>query len=432
MVMSRRYLSTLLLIVGCCLTALAAEGVSVRAQPALDYNLLFVKITYTGEAWEETLFESALYYLDTATWTTTALDVSDRPISVNALSPDGQRLAVVRDTQLCLVDAHWQTLFCLPEDIVTFDEWRPLGVTYTLTNRFHIYWEPDSQSFWMPSQDDACPTLLQISADDGVILRAVPIDREVCYQTNAGHCVHDLSPASRIALLTPCDSTRVTAVNFETGQRLSSRLDTMISLSPEGQRLAVPAGPFTYQGTVRMGYIYDLSEPDVFVTFATEASWLTPITPEPDWSQMPEFEWLDAEADRRGVYQFFWSHDGQRLAFRRHLRESDEPHQPLAATYIYDIDTEAIHPLTRGGDPYMTYESLNWSPDDAFIARVLQRPPYSGRRITFTEDFSIVTVDGEVYPIAQYMPDGEESYFEIRAVTWVPRGWLQLDDLASE
>jgi hypothetical protein len=396
---------------------------NIHAQSSFTHDLLFLQVTYTGNDWDESRHESNLFHLNTTTGTISALNVTDRPISSNALSPDSQRLIVFRDNLLCVVNNEWRTVFCLPEDVISFDKWRPLG--FHLMDSFKIYWESDSQSFWMAGKNtaDTCPTLLQIGVDDGTILNTISLEAEICTNSNTNYCIAALSPDTNLALITPCDSINISVYNYETRELMSNPLGNRISLSPEGQRLAIAISPFQYHETVRIGYIFDLNNPGEFIRgYPTEAPWLVPIDPEPNWEDNPEFTWLDANSDNIGAHSFFWSNSGQALAFRREVRERDEFSQPYTATYVIELSDQIIHPLTRDSG---SAGELFWAPDDTAIAQVLFMPGCCGT-VPFTYSFSIVTMDSELHQVLQ--SGDENGYAEVRSVTWIPRGWLKLDE----
>lgn len=390
------------------LCGLASSGIqftrTYAQKPPLAYDLLFLSSTpqhWTEDMDRETV-DLTLNYLDTETWEITRMATDNRPVAVNALSPNGQHLAVFRGDQLCLVNSRWQTEFCLPVGLI--DRAGLDDVTrYSMGTLLHdnrIYWASDSSSFWAVKDygTSTTPTLLQVSATDGSVLKEIALAKDFTHIEDSPVSpllyLLDFSPVSMTAVLGTGVSS--TIFNLESGAILCSLMGgSRWTLSPDGQQLAnarhVPDDDM-------LGMITDLN--GVLITY---------IGPETIQNAIPGMTWV-----RTRTYDgLFWSHDGNKLAFR-HPVSLD---RLASTTAVYFLDTQQVLPLATDR---MEGAKLIWSPDDAALAQV------ESISINTGNDLSIVSLDGRVASIISDMSDNLDKQRKIYSVTWLPHGWLQL------
>lgn len=365
------------------------------AQPALAYDLLFTASPML--TWNSYSDEWRLFLLDTETWAITPLDREARPVNLDALSPDGELLAVQRGDRLCLVDNHWQERFCLPP-----------GTIDTSTSLFTrtIYWSPGG-SFWGTRQAAGqAARMLEISADDGTLLTELSLGDEI----DRTSFVVDFSPISHHAIYS-----NGAIYNLDTGVLLGRAASGL--LSPDGQQVAEPITRYSPPAGDRQDgdILYILALGDELRQFSPEAEWITWVSPETAWSDTPERVWLP---NYLGAFTF-WSNDGRMLAVRRQQR--DEAAGLWAGTFVYFVDTGEVRFITVDGGEYA---ALDWSPDDTALAQVLYSPAGGGGSF----GLSIATLDGETVSIslADFFTEDQYDYGPptILSVTWLPRGWL--------
>lgn len=387
---SRRKCALLLLFCLVCAVELGVQKSFVQAQitPQLTHDLLFTSFTRVQTD------KYTLNYLDTTTWKITQIKTDDRPLSLGALSPNGQHLAVLREDQVCLVNRHWQTEFCLPSSLVDIED------QYWMYGSTRVYWEPDSQSFWTTTYQTDLQrlTLVQIGITDGAILKEIPFRDDLPHFADEPLRLSDFSPISMIATLG--EPSAIYAV--ETGEILHSEGTSAYiywSLSPDGQRVADPGLPG----------ISDLRLKPITV-----------ISPDTSWSTTPELVWPKDDWGKMIFSLLSWSNDGRKLAFRQGMVVDG---RFRGATFVYFLDTHEVRLITMD---YLEAGELVWSPDDSAIAQVV----YFGS--CDDTDLTILTPDGNIFPVTTDLTDlfndrpGEHR--RIESVTWLPHGWLQMSE----
>ena len=68
---------------------------------------------------------------------------------------------------------------------------------------------------------------------------------------------------------------------------------------------------------------------------------------------------------------------------------------------------------------------LQWSLDDQWLVSI----GYDWSTRLASLDFDIVSLDGQVQPIPLINENGER--ITVLSTAWIPRGWLQLEDLPT-
>jgi hypothetical protein len=373
----------------------------VYAQPQFTHDLLILSTPPLH--YPTRIEDSFLFLLDGVTGEITQLETTDLPAGGDALSPNGQYFAVYRGNQLCLVNSHWETHYCLPEDLA--------GNTNEVTVEFSpqdIYWESNSLSFWVTSGEESelYPSILQIRSEDGEILSEYPIG-EGDYTEQV--FVSDFSPMNHtITIQHPYLRTVYELEDFEP---LYQALYDGYSLSPDGMYLAERR---TYHDYPYLFAIIDLAkEPQIHYTLQ-DPDRLTLIGPDNAWSDTPGIVWQEYT-----TFAVSWSHDGEMIAFRRNVSNDVTPSG--AGTFVYFFDTQEVRFIAAREDGM--FGTLIWSPDDTAIAQITNWP--EGANF-----LSIVTLNGEIIPVdvsAFFAESSIEAYPRTLNATWIPHGWLQLD-----
>jgi hypothetical protein len=380
----------------CLVTSVGVQGTRIYAQkPPLTYDLLF--LSSTPQNWMEVDRETVdltLNYLNTENWEIARIATDDKPV---ALSPDGRHLAVFRNDQLCLVNSHWQTEFCLPAGLI--DRVGSDDVTsYFMNTALHdnrIYWDSDSNGLWAVEDygSSTTPTILQIAVSDGSVIREIALTKDYTHIEDSSLYLIDFSPITMTAVLGTDASSYI--CNVETGDISYSLLNgSRWTLSPDGQKLAnarhVPDDDI-------LGVVTDLSGAPVIY-----------IGPEVIQRKIPGMTWVKA----RTYDGLMWSHDGNKLAFRHPVFLDGL----ASTTAVYFLDTQQVLALStdrmEGGE-------LIWSPNDAAIAQVISVSIYAGN------DLSIVSLDGSVTSVVSDLSDNLDQQRKIYSVIWLPHGWLQ-------
>lgn len=351
----------------------------VQATPT-TYDLLF----WSGLPTSYNPDEIVLNHVNTETGVVTRLPIQNEyPAGFFALSPDTQHLIIFKAGHLCSVDRKWQTEFCYSLDVpdLFYD---------------HIYWSPDSLSFWAIRTHDPviAVSLIQISALDGTVLSEITVQDEDFPGRSAGLSIVDFSPERMVAVV--YDSGEKTYVyDLETKEALYSSSGLIRDFSPDTQWILE-----------RGGFLISRLDgaPEIY------------INPDIAWSTDPDLVWESAVPRSRPR----WSHDGRMIAYRHWLLSRESP-EPLV-TIVYFLDTHEMRLIAATEVYNINAGWIIWSPDDQVIAQVNCPSTYNGC------DLSIVTLDVEEQILVSGVSDDPAIRQNIMSATWIPRGWLQLGE----
>jgi hypothetical protein len=412
------------------LTLLCALFLPVQDTPAaqtelqLAYDLLILSRPNSNEWVIECMSDEGfnLRYLDTASETITTLPVEYLPVSRNALSPDGAYIVAMHNNddlqaglcssgsqppagELCLLDNAWEMQWCMPSELWSGGSW-----CRALFSSPIILWEPDSQSFWLLPYEWSGPTdVTRISVVDGTILDEFTVEVD----------------ANTFEPYIPVESTREWIVNDRAASVLTD-LGRIEQLSPDGTTVALP-GELEQES---LAYLVRLGNA-AWPLRRDYTGWVA-VNQENTHTDTPDLLWYDDNTYQQYLLsQPFWSNDGRKLVFSRTLPDSDSPifanydvfqdaddTSINSATFVYFLDTGEVSLLSI--DAHDLTGDFVWAPDDSAIAQVLFSMPGGG-----DTTLSIVTLTGEKQEILGY----RDSHESICGVTWLPHGWLQLDEL---
>jgi hypothetical protein len=361
----------------------------------LSYDLLLLSASVESLSYDpqDTIWTNrdqgtlALNYFDTQTGELTQVETTDMPLNQEALSPDGQYLAVYRDGQVCIVDQHWQTSFC--RDMSNCEAWYlcKLG------------WEPDSQSFWaFDSLSES--KLSQIGVPEGEVLRSVQLENDSAQQGEVWDV--GLFPAAHVALLRYAWS-NFNLYDLETGSFLYE-LNYLFFVSPDA-RYAACRGE-----AEALGAIFSLEDPDLNPLGGIP---VLQINSQTTWSTTSELAWN--KGDERwqiGPFAYVWSHDSRKVAIYRSIVQDG---RTIGLTEVYFLDTQEVRVLRQ---TQWEIADLYWSPDDSALVVL---PANTGYPLRSGTEVTILTLDGSTIPVLN-----EDQLFRVYSITWLPHGWLAI------
>jgi hypothetical protein len=113
-----------------------------------------------------------------------------------------------------------------------------------------------------------------------------------------------------------------------------------------------------------------------------------------------------------------WSHDGRILGLFVTNSSDERAGNTLVIYFMETEELRAIHIQEGASDSI-----LQWSPDDQWLTGI----GYTWNPGFISVDFAIISIDGQVQAIPLHNEDGER--FTVLSTAWIPRGWLQLDEL---
>jgi hypothetical protein len=388
-------------------------SVPIDAQePSLTYDLLILgRSTDTNSASHASISEYSLFFLDTTTWEITPLDVDWKPLGGGALSPDEHLLGVYHHGDLCLMNADQAFELCVPADEVLFCTAGP--ETFCPNEMQHIFWDEDSQSFWVRLTN----SFSQIDTVDGAILQSLfeyddGASRFQRQENNPPHFVYDFLPSAMLAhtITEPCSTI------IDTSNNRSYSLDPYCygwkSLSPDAAFVTV-----LYYIVPLTGMNYQVVE-DEYIVSEDEYIWYCACTQSPLTCTDPFLPrlWGDPQ----------WSHDSQMFAYRCDMRPSvNVPYESYeGGLWFYDLESGQKQ-IVAEDEIVAEWGELSWSPDDNAIAQLLYSPETS----LINVGLAVTLLNGENHIISLPLPTDDASQAEIYFVTWIPRGWLQLDEL---
>jgi hypothetical protein len=143
----------LVVLVFFCSQNVYGQGTGETSFPAYDLLFVATPISDNWQHWGGIDFSNearSLYYYDSVTQEITRLAVMDNLFGPQAISPDEQYLAVLRDEQMCLVNGAWETFYCVDFPVVSSRPPRLAGYNYPPHN---IYWDDDGATFWLQYVD---------------------------------------------------------------------------------------------------------------------------------------------------------------------------------------------------------------------------------------------------------------------------------------
>jgi hypothetical protein len=399
---------------------------------SLTYDLLFVAVPVTGN-WRDTDFSDearSLYHYDSVTQEITRLAVMDNLFGPQAISPDEQYLAVLRDDQMCLVDESWETLYCVPY---------PVTSTYPTPNHYSsypphtIYWDTDGAGFWLQyvevpdnvdgSQDerrDVASELRHYDTAAGEITETIDFQElidtylasggEYYYPANVVY-VQDFDPELKIIIFA---NWRLSIADVDTAM-FQPLYDDFCCISPVEPLLACADYPKTTKAVVNLSSIEEIFG-------AAPWEYISTLLPnETTWSDTLE---LDQISDSSWQFDtsLAWSHDGNMLGFYV-VDDSVETRNTFGqnALVIYFMDTYELR-VVNNHEQRVRVSALQWAPDDQWLVSTGY-----GNNLRISLDFDIASIDGQVQEIPLVNEDGER--FTVISTAWIPRGWLQLDEL---